>query len=116
MFFRFFLGPKGYFSLLFLSTSNLKSRRQVAKVENCSLKRVGTLDFGFYYGSCTNTNDRVYLCFGDGGGEYQTCHLGTDPLGIFETIEKSSYSHATIRIASSECKRIITDTNIIDFS
>ena len=41
--------------------------KQISVIENCSLKRTGTLPFDFKLGSCSTLSEKeesVYLCFG----------------------------------------------------
>ena len=40
--------------------------RQISLVENCQLKRTGSLPFDHVTGTCTVLNEHVYLCFGQG--------------------------------------------------
>ena len=38
--------------------------RQISTIDQCSLTRVGKLEFSFNYGACTSAHDQIYLCFG----------------------------------------------------
>ena len=38
--------------------------RQISTIDQCSLTRVGKLEFSFNYGACTTAHDQIYLCFG----------------------------------------------------
>ena len=90
-----------------------KYDRQIAKVNDCSLEIVGSLEFYFSRGGCTNANNQILLCFpkyskrsGEGvlfGPHPKTCYSSMNPMGPFTTIDKSIYEHEEIRIASSEC-------------
>ena len=74
-------------------------QRQVSRVNNkCGLERVGSLDFDFYYGTCTSVNNSelVVLCFADP----TACHVATDPEGTFDAVTPSSFPHKRTRIAS----------------
>ena len=78
-------------------------QRQIAKVTNCSLKRIGTLPFTLYYGACAATMDRVFLCI-DYYGDKKTCHAANEPTGQFNVIAKSAYVHDQTRIAANNGK------------
>ena len=42
-------------------------KRQISKIVDCGLERVGSLSFNFTNAACTNLNDEIiYLCFDDG--------------------------------------------------
>ena len=41
----------------------LNQKRQISLIDQCSLNRVGTLEFNFNNGACTTAYDQVYLCF-----------------------------------------------------
>ena len=84
------------------------NKRQIAKVNGCSLETVGSLEFDFFSGGCTNANNQILLCFHQGSAydqdsDHKTCYSSMDPLGPFTTIQKSIYEHGYTRIASSEC-------------
>ena len=75
--------------------------KQISRLDQCRLTRVGSLNFPFGYSSCTNmANEKLFLCF---HMQYlKTCYYAKDPLGEFT---KSSYSfqdHRHIKIASSK--------------
>ena len=80
-------------------------RRQIAKVVDCSLKRIDTLSFPFVEGACSANSNQVILCFhyfGDG----KTCHTSNEPTGPFNSIPKSTEVHLQIRSAANESKQI----------
>ena len=77
--------------------------RQIAKVDQCSLKRVGTLAFDFNSGGCTNMKNQLFLCF-DWYADGKTCFSGSSPLGDFMEIGKTTNEHRLTRLASSDCK------------
>ena len=83
--------------------SRESDQKQISVLEKCSLKRIGTLPFSFVYGACTSTHDSIYLCFQD-HTDKKSCRKGTDPMGPFDTIQKSSYDHGDIRLAASGSK------------
>ena len=77
------------------------SKRQISKVIDCSLKRVGTLSFNFEYGACTTVNeDVIYLCFDK--DHTKQCFAGADPVGSFTKITRSNFDHRATRISSNE--------------
>ena len=76
--------------------------KQISKITDCSLKRVGTLSFQFYFGGCAAVNEAsVYLCFGNSNGLNQ-CHVGAEPLGSFSKVTESLFDHKYTRIAANE--------------
>ena len=80
-----------------------KNKRQIAKISNKSLTKVGSLPFDFTLGGCSSTTNKIILCFHfDGDGK--TCYKTTNPIAQFEATTKSIHAHRAIRFASSECK------------
>ena len=77
--------------------------RQIAKVANKSLKRVGDLTFDFTRGGCTSTTDKILLCFSE-QGDWRTCYKSKNPMAQFRELTKSKDFHLRIKFASSECK------------
>ena len=78
-------------------------KRQISKLSQYRLQRVGDLPFGFFTGACTNMAGRkLFLCF-DYYNKKQ-CFWSENPLGDFQNITLASYAHAATRISSSECK------------
>ena len=73
-------------------------QRQIAKVVNCELKRVGTLPFTFDVGACAATEDQLFLCF-DLVRDGQTCDVTTEPTDQFARVSKSSFKHYKTRSA-----------------
>ena len=80
--------------------SSSDDKRQVAKITNCSLKRIGTLPFTFESGACAATMDQVFLCFAN-NGDQKTCHATNEPTGQFNVLAKSAYEHDKVRIATN---------------
>lgn len=77
---------------------------QISKIENCVLKRVGTLPFNQNFAGCTTTRGQIFICFGH-STDYKTCHKSTNPeKGPWEPTRQSLFQHNAIRIASSDCK------------
>ena len=78
-------------------------RRQISRLEGCSLQRIGTLAFDHHYGACTGVNDeRIYLCF-----DYyssKVCRHAENPLDTFTEAASSVYDHRVISIAASKCE------------
>ena len=87
------------------STWSTTYQYQISSVTDCSLKRVGTLPFSMYAGSCFTNNERIVLCFGN--DDNQQCYRSTQPLDGFTAIAKSRHSHRYIRMASSTSKLIL---------
>ena len=77
--------------------------RQIAKVTNKSLKRVGDLPFDFIRGGCSSTTDKILLCFSE-QSDWRTCYKSTNPIAQFLERKKSKHIHLRIKFASSECK------------
>ena len=76
-------------------------KKQISKLEGCSLQRIGSLDFDFYLGGCATVNEEsIYLCFDE--DDSKRCHFGSDPIGTFSSVIKSQFSHTYTRIAASE--------------
>ena len=78
-------------------------KRQIAKVTDKSLRKVGSLPFDFTSGGCSSTTDKIILCFHD-DGDGRTCNKTTNPIGQFEETSKSIHEHRRIKFASSECR------------
>ena len=72
--------------------------KQISVVEECKLKRVGTLEFRMDTGGCAQRNNaEIFICFNH--NEYKTCRRSVDPLGSFTKLPESTYGHGEIRIA-----------------
>ena len=78
--------------------------RQISRVDNCELSRVGSLDFDFKNGACATLMSSIYLCFR--AENSKSCKKGRAPLGNFSSIAESSFKHKYIRIAASRSKFI----------
>ena len=78
-------------------------KRQIAKVTDKSLRKIGSLPFDFIAGCCSSTTDKIILCF-HFNGDKRTCYKTTNPIAQFEETTKSINEHRYIRFASSECK------------
>lgn len=75
--------------------------KQISRVENCGLIRVGGLDFDFKDGACAATASKIYLCF-RADMDFKSCQTGNDPIGrpSFEHIAESNFEHQYTRIAA----------------
>ena len=78
-------------------------KRQIAKVTDKELTKVGSLLFDFTSGGCSSTTEKIILCF-HFDGDKKTCYKTTNPLFGFEETRQSIYEHRMIKFASSECK------------
>ena len=68
-------------------------------IDGCTLSQVGTLDFDFIDGACTNANGIVFLCFSSNSPK--SCFYGNETTEIIERTKDSNFDHAYTRIASS---------------
>ena len=77
--------------------------RQISKLNQYRLQRVGDLQFDFNEGACTNMAGRkLFLCFDF--DDSKRCYWSENPLADFQNITLASYAHYRTRISSSECK------------
>ena len=81
-----------------------QTKDQISLVSDCGLTKVGTLDFGFLLGSCFSNQNYILLCFSE--DNLKQCRRSSDPLGTFEELEKSQFSHYAIRLSASEGKQL----------
>ena len=65
------------------------------------LPRLGTLPFNFDHGACTSALQKIYACF-ETLSDFQTCRIADNPLGPFQEIHKSIFTHDKIQIATNE--------------
>ena len=78
----------------------LKSPNQVQQIENCSLKIKGKLPFKLRLGTCTTVNyESIVACFDyfDKSACYKS---STGPIGLFESLPDSTFTHREARIAA----------------
>ena len=79
---------------------------QIARVDGCSLNRIGELDFSFANGGCAVTQgvieSELFLCFPSSGTS--KCRVGKGPGGPFTEIPPSVTSHRYTKIAASDSK------------
>ena len=88
---------------------NINYKYQISSVTNCGLKRIGTLPFSMYRGTCFTNNEHIVLCF-DYDDDKQ-CYRSTKPLGNFVKNAKSSYGHSWQRMTSSNSEHSAHHTN-----
>ena len=81
--------------------SQEEDRRQIAKVTDCSLKRVGSLPFDHKFGSCAANGNELFLCF-DLNTDGKTCNNANEATGPFNEIAKSAEMHFWTRSAANE--------------
>lgn len=80
-------------------------KRQVSKMEGCSLKRISSLDFDLNGGTCTAmpTSNQIALCFSS--DERTVCRVTSNPdKKKYQKIAESKFEHKWIQIASNEGK------------
>ena len=85
----------------------ISQEKQISKVDQCQLKRVGDLPFDMYYGACAQRNDQeVYICFevSNDSSTGKNCHVSSGPLENFSKLPSSSYEHRNTRIAVTNGK------------
>ena len=88
----------------YLYGSKEGDQRQIAQLDKCALKRIGTLPMEFDLGACATAQNAIYLCF-EAESDYQTCRVSATPTGPFEPLgAKSIDDHRSIRIAASSSK------------
>ena len=110
-------GPKG--TEVFMSCSvtfrnrfyifgGMEQHQQISEVTQCELRRIGTLDFRLWGGTCSNVDNReIYLCFSKDYNSIdgtKQCRSAVDPLGYFTEIALSKYNHLDCRTAASPSK------------
>ena len=79
--------------------------RQISRLNQYRLQRIGYLPFNFRAGTCTNMADRkFFLCFHSFTTGLRQCHWSINPLGDFQNITLTSYNHYRAKISSSECE------------
>ena len=82
---------------------------QISKITSCKLTNVGQLPFRYRNAACTNVADQyVYLCFPDIINEHNKCRKSTSPIGQYEDVSSSTYSHRATRIAANTRKIYFT--------
>ena len=78
-----------------------QNQNQISKLAGCSLKRIGSLDFGLYYGACAAVKEEsIYLCFSHSYGK--KCYIGANALDTFSRVKESQFDHKLTRIAAND--------------
>ena len=78
-------------------------KRQILKLNQFRIQRVGSLPFDLQHGACTNMGGRkFFLCFDQ--YDPQRCYWSINPLGNFQNVTLTSFNHSQIKISSSECE------------
>ena len=84
------------------------SYKQISVVDNCKLKRNGTLPFNSNSGACAQRdNAEIFICFADDADDtkaHKTCHRADGPFETFSKLPKSKYRHRGTRIAVTSGK------------
>ena len=81
--------------------------KQILKVDQCTVKKIGSLPFNHMFASCANVNDKaINLCFNayNAEGDYKKCRFSSSPTGAFNEIPDSNDQHRGIQIAASDSK------------
>ena len=92
----------------------MSKANQISKINNCRLENIGALKNRLYFGSCFATDEHIGLCFDL--DEPSLCRLGTDPLGNFETIERTSYNHYAMGwMSADKSKKYSNDSILIKY-
>lgn len=81
-------------------TTNALHSRQISRVDDCKLTRVGDLEVDFQDGTCTRTSNSIIMCFPSGLSK--RCYKGSDPFSIREVIDDTVYDYQFTYISSSE--------------
>ena len=77
-------------------------KKQISKIVDCGLEKLGELQFYHASVACTNVADNfIYLCFNGSVGDWKRCRKSTGPLAKFAEIDLSLYPHKSTYIASS---------------
>ena len=83
--------------------------QQISQIIGTKLRRIGSLNFVHYAGTCdVMAGEKIFICFnGLGKNDYKRCRMALSPLGTFNQIQQSTYAHRFIEVAASDCKRKI---------
>ena len=77
-------------------------RKQISKLFDCELRRIGTLPFDFVLGGCAVGKNLMFMCFHP---DTQKCYKTDEPLGSrrdYSQTEKTKFEHQMTRIAASD--------------
>ena len=84
--------------------------RQISRLDNYRLKRIGDLPFNNLYGTCTTmTPEFIFMCFNWGQNDDKRCRRATDPLGNFTDIVLSHHQHIWTQASTSNSKGFLTN-------
>ena len=86
--------------------------RQISRVRGCGLVHIGNLDFSFYDGACSVTQNKILLCFDELKWEGRVCRKASSPTGLFSKIPESNYHHFRTAIASNGGKSVTNFNSI----
>ena len=79
---------------------------QIGEVDQCQLKRIGSLPFLFANGGCAVSQDKIFLCFPSEDVEQhrkeRACFTATDDLQFTQLVADSVYDHQDIHIGGSQ--------------
>ena len=93
----------------------LQMTRQVSKVSDCYLSRIGNLSFEFRGGTCASVNNnKIYWCFTNvnDSSTDKICYYSHDPLASEISSLTSNYAHRYTRIAYGNGK-LLTFTTVL---
>ena len=76
-----------------------QNRRQVLQLVNCGLTSIDSLLFDLYASACDASNGLIVLCFDF--NDNKQCRRATSPLGPWDMMTPSTFSHARTSIAIS---------------
>ena len=83
----------------------LKKRRQILMVDQCQLKRIGSLAFDVSLGACAQRdNQEIFICFEefDSYEKAKTCRRAVGQFTNFTRLTNSAYPHGLSRIAVTQ--------------
>jgi len=79
---------------------------QISRIDECRLRRIGTIPFQFRVGGCAVSQGKIFLCFTEDDNESfdkeNTCFAAQDDLNFEMLQEKSIFTHQDIRIGGSD--------------
>ena len=93
-------------------------KRQIARFEDCKLKRVGSITWKSRYGyyldmsqtTCTTVAQQIVIC--SSSSQSLECYKATNPFANFTYFGESNFFHPRSFISSSESKQLFL---IIDY-
>lgn len=79
--------------------------RQISRVANCGLNRIGQLPFNLQAGACAVVNEKIIIiCFDWFESHGRLCRFTYSPTGPFEQMKISNYHHYQIDVAVNNGK------------